>query len=75
MTNRQHYILIVPALFASMVFIYALAWLVWTYMWLAIPIWIAGYFLDRKCGIGENRVDVHPIKYISKILKRFFGRK
>jgi hypothetical protein len=42
------YIITIPALIATFVICYALQWVLWKWIWLAIPIWVFFYFITRK---------------------------
>lgn len=39
------------SLLAVFIICYALQWILWQWLWLAIPVWIGFYLIHRKYGI------------------------
>ncbi len=62
------FIITIPALIATFVICYALQWVLWRWIWLAIPIWVISYFIFGKYGINYNS----PI--ISREVKKHIDR-
>jgi len=47
-------LLLIPAF----IICYALQWVLWKWLWLAIPIWIIGYLFDRKYGVSHLELGI-----------------
>ncbi len=49
-------------LIVAFVICYLLQWILWEWSWLAIPVWIAGYWIYHKYGIIGKKVGVKKLK-------------
>lgn len=47
-------IITIPALIVVFIVSYALQWVLWKWLWLAIPIWVLFYFINRKYGTNYH---------------------
>ena len=62
------YLISFSGLIVVFVVCYALLWVLWEWLWLSVPIWIAGYLLYRKYGIIGKEVGIRKtLKKIAKI--------
>jgi hypothetical protein len=48
---KNWYVKTIVSLLAVFIIGYALQWVLWQWLWLAIPVWIGFYLLHRKYGI------------------------
>jgi len=54
-------IIAIPSLIVVFVICYALQWVLWKWIWLAIPVWIICYLLHEKFGTNEDTSVFHKI--------------
>lgn len=61
------FIVTIPALIAVIIIAYALQWVLWKWIWLAIPVWVVCYLLYKEYGTNYNLSGIHKInKYIDR---------
>lgn len=49
------FVITIPALIVVYIVSYALQWVFWKWIWLAIPTWVIFYFIDRKFGVMRHQ--------------------